>query len=56
MNFRRWCYEKWYEHCDEVEAWTGERVKYLSRDYFGLYRWWLRREYRYQRRLDSQCI
>lgn len=46
MTFRQWCYSMWMEHCDEVEAWTGRSVKYLSGEYFGKYKWWLRREYR----------
>ena len=45
MNFRIWCCQKWYEHCDEVEAWTGRRPQYLSKEYFATYKWWLRREY-----------
>lgn len=45
MKFRQWCHEKWYEHCDEVEAWTGQRVNYLSREYFNKYKWWLKREF-----------
>ena len=46
MNFRTWCIEKWYEHCDEVEGWTGSRPTYLSAEYFNRYKWWLRREFR----------
>ena len=46
MNFRQWCQEKWYEHCEEVLAWSGVSVRYLSTEYFNKYRWWLRREYR----------
>ena len=48
MTFRQWCYEKWMEHCDEVEAWTGQYPgpRYLSAEYFGKYKWWLRREFR----------
>lgn len=46
MNFRRWCQEKWYEHCEEVEAWTKSSPKYLSKEYFNLYKWWLKREFR----------
>ena len=46
MNFRRWCTEKWYEHCAEVEAWTGHSPQYLSAEYFGKYKWWLRRQYK----------
>lgn len=44
-DFRTWCLCAWYEHCDEVEAWTGQRVGYLSAEYFARYKWWLRREY-----------
>lgn len=46
MDFRMWCQNKWYEHCDEVEQWTGQRVKYLSQEYFNKYKWWLKREFR----------
>lgn len=46
MGFRMWCQNKWYEHCDEVEQWTGQRVKYLSQEYFNKYKWWLKREFR----------
>ena len=46
MNFRHWCYEKWMEHCDEVYNWTGHSPLYLSAEYFGRYKWWLRREFR----------
>ena len=46
MKFRQWCHEKWYEHCDEVEAWTGHSPLYLSDAYFNKYKWWLRREFR----------
>ena len=46
MQFRQWCYNMWLDHCDEVMAWTGQNVKYLSAEYFGKYKWWLRREHR----------
>ena len=45
-TFRVWCYEKWLEHCDEVGAWTKQNVRYLSQEYFGKYKWWLKREFR----------
>lgn len=54
MTFRQWCREKWYEHCDEIEAWTGQRVLYLSDSYFNKYKWWLRREYRAEMRKNSE--
>jgi ssDNA-binding replication factor A large subunit len=46
MSFRSWCYNMWMDHCDEVYAWSGERVKYFSAEYFNKYKWWLRREFR----------
>lgn len=48
MSFRWWVNEKWYNHCDEVEFYTGSRPHYSPADYFNRYKWWLRREYRYQ--------
>ena len=48
MTFRAWCQEKWYEHCDEVEAWLGRSPEYLAAEYFARYKHWLRREYRNQ--------
>ena len=47
--FKACCTEMWYQHCDEVEAWTGSNPRYLSAEYFGLYKHWLRREYRAQK-------
>jgi uncharacterized protein CbrC (UPF0167 family) len=49
MDFRTWCREKWFEHCEEIEAWTGNSPRYLSAEYFSKYKWWLRREYRAQK-------
>ncbi len=46
MKFRQWCYNMWLDHCDEVMAWSGQNVKYLSAEYFGKYKWWLKREYK----------
>jgi hypothetical protein len=46
-EFRHWCQEKWYEHKDELAEY-GQSVQYTSRDYFEKYKYWLKREYRYQ--------
>lgn len=45
MEFRAWVREKWFEHCDELLAWTGNSPCYLSKEYFEKYKWWLKREY-----------
>ena len=48
MNFRMWCQEKWYEHVDEMIALTGFHPSYRAGEYFTKYKYWLKREYRYQ--------
>jgi hypothetical protein len=48
MKFRSFCYEMWYTHCDEVEAYTGSRPDYKAKDYFSKYKWFLKREYKFQ--------
>lgn len=47
MNFRHWCAEKWFQHCEEIESLTGRNPNYDSKFYFGMYKWWLKREYRH---------
>ena len=47
MSFRLWCQEKWYEHVNELESY-GQSVPYTAKDYFAKYKYWLKREYRYQ--------
>ena len=48
MNFRSWCQEKWYEHLDELSLY-GQPVPYDAKEYFQRYKWWLKREYRFQK-------
>ena len=48
IPFKKWLKDKWFEHCDEVESWTGKRPDYLGEEYFQKYKWWLKREYKSQ--------
>lgn len=48
MNFRHWCQEKWFEHVDEMISLTGSQPSYRPKEYFTKYKYWLKREYRYQ--------
>ena len=41
-QFRLFCYEKWYEHKDEVLEWTGSPVQGDPEQYFGKYKWFLK--------------
>ena len=41
-DFRIFCNEKWFEHKDEILAWTGSTVKYDDKYYFRKHRWLLK--------------
>jgi len=47
-NFRTWLEELWRDNCDENDGWGQPRL--TLQEYFGKYKWWLRREYRFQTR------
>ena len=50
-EFRMFCREKWYEHKDEILAWTGQALtEYGSDYYFRKHRWMLKSMYKDQRR------
>lgn len=45
--FRLFCNEKWYEHKDEILAWTGKMlVEYDSKYYFTKHRWLLKKMFK----------
>jgi hypothetical protein len=46
-SFRHWVRNKWYEHQAELEGY-GQPVSYNLSEYFARYKYWLKREYRYQ--------
>jgi hypothetical protein len=47
QSFQQWLAELWRENCDEHDG-LGE-PRYTLQEYFARYRWWLKREYQYQR-------
>lgn len=47
-SFRHWCQEKWYEHVDESISWEGFSPTATAQEYFEKYKYWLKREYKYQ--------
>lgn len=49
MKFRMWCQEKWYEHVDEMIDLTNKPPGYHPSEYFAKYKYWLKREYRFQK-------
>ena len=46
-SFRFWCREKWFEHMAELECY-GQHLPYTQEQYFQMYKWWLKREFRHQ--------
>ena len=46
--FRHWVQELWMENCEE--RLTHKEITYKMQEYWQQYKWWLRRECRYQQR------
>lgn len=49
--FRIWLENLWRDNCDERMSWGQPR--FSLQEYFNQYKWWLRREYRYQKSLKK---
>jgi hypothetical protein len=47
QSFRQWLNELWRENCDELDGYRQPR--HTFEEYFTRYKWWLKREYQYQR-------
>jgi len=48
MKFRQWLHEMWLANVDERIELHLDTIN--IKDYFDRYKWWLRREYRYQQK------
>lgn len=48
MTFRMWVKEKWFEHLDELDSLGLGKPSYDVGYYFNKYKYWLKREYRFQ--------
>lgn len=47
-KFRKWLQDKWYEHLDELDSY-GQKPDYDIKHYFNKYKYWLKREYKFQK-------
>jgi len=45
--FRNWLQELWFENNEERLEWHLQ--PHTLKEYFAQYKWWLRREYRFQK-------
>jgi|LauGreDrversion4_2_1035121.scaffolds.fasta_scaffold239001_2 hypothetical protein len=46
-DFRRWLHELWLQNSDEQRDYG--QLPYTQEQYFRMYKYWLKREYRHQR-------
>lgn len=51
-DFRKWLHEFWLRNCDE--RYTYNQLPHTQQEYFRQYKYWLKREYRHQKRLVSK--
>ena len=52
MKFRAWCMEKWFEHKEEYLVIGQALPEQDAQQYFNMYKYWLKREYKFQRNQD----
>jgi hypothetical protein len=52
-TFRLWLQEKWFEHRDELDSLHLGVPDYTIQEYFNRHKYWLKREYRYQRSMGN---
>ena len=50
--FRNWIHNLWIDNCEEHNVF-GEK-KYTKAEYFQKYKWWLRREYKFQKQRNTK--
>jgi hypothetical protein len=48
--FAIWLNKMWHDHRIEVLRETGVPTDYNLQEYFVKYKWWLRREYKFQKK------
>lgn len=52
-EFRNWVRNLWLENCEEHL--TFSETPYTMTEYWNRYKYWIKREYRYQRRQDEHA-
>jgi len=50
MSFRHWVHEMWTQNKDEL--FEFRQMPYDQAEYFGKYKYWLKREYKHQMEKD----
>lgn len=50
-DFRTWLRELWYDNCEEHRQF--KELPYTTEEYFQKYKYWLKREYQYQKKKEQ---
>lgn len=53
-SFRRWVHELWLQNCDEHRE--AKELPYTQIQYFQMYKYWLKREYRHRIKATTNDI
>lgn len=48
-EFRTFCYNKWFEYKEEIEAWEHRQVIGNPEDYFNKWKWFLKAKYKQEK-------
>jgi hypothetical protein len=51
MGFRQWVHELWLQNCDEHREIS--ELPYTKEQYWAMYKYWLKREYRHKMRIQN---
>ena len=52
-SFRGWVHNLWLENCEERLLYNGGN-RLDEREYFRQFKWWLRREWRHQQKIQAK--
>lgn len=50
-HFRNWVHNLWLENCEEHD--NDHIPKYSQTEYFNRYKYWIKREYRHQLKVEN---
>lgn len=51
-KFKSWVHNLWVDNCEERLLFCDDRL--TEQEYFRRFKWWLRREYRHQQKIEKE--
>jgi hypothetical protein len=49
--FRNWVHNLWLDNCEEHDQ--DKRPKYSEKEYFQMYKYWIKREFKHQQKVNN---